>query len=160
LKKILDIVKYISYKHVKITIQNSFYNRIYKNDKIWRFEYVYYSLYSDPHFWHFCVAQTVNYFHLIFYRFVGYISGYIKIFSSNFFGIQKYNFRIFLKSEITEAWDPEISTPFYELIKRALPNPGRYCARSSSSYNFLTFWGIQLIWLFNNPDASSLEQIV
>jgi hypothetical protein len=79
----------------KITIHNCFYNRLHENDNIWRFKNMYNSLYSDPHFCHFCVAQTINYFHFIFYTFVGYISGYIRIFSLDFCGIKKYNFQFF-----------------------------------------------------------------
>ena len=57
----------------KISMQNTWGFELHKNNKSWRFETIYCSLYSDLHICHFCVAQTPNYFALKICTVVVYI---------------------------------------------------------------------------------------
>ena len=54
-------------------MQNTLRFDLHKNDKIWKYETMRCSLYSDLQICHFCIAQTVKYFALRIYTFVEYI---------------------------------------------------------------------------------------
>ena len=107
LKIITDVANCVTHKHVKLQFETPYIMSYTQKNLIKLRDLKICIFRSTP--CHFCVVQNIKYLKLILCTFVGYTIGYTRL-SSDFFEIDKYEFRISFNWRERWSSEPKVST--------------------------------------------------